>query len=66
MCFKKRLFKEVLFFVAASALSFLLWFALALITEQKITAPESLYVKELLAFIISIGVFYIIRLSVWL
>jgi len=65
MYFKKRLSKELLFFAFTVVVSFLLWFALAIITEQRITAEQYLYIKEKNAFLITVGFFYFIRLNAW-
>ena len=66
MYFRKRLARELLFFASTVAASLLLWVALAIITEQRITAEQYLYIKEKTAFLITVGFFYFIRLNVWM
>ena len=61
MHWKKRLGKELFFFALAVVVSFLFWFFLAIVTEQHIVAQKYLYDKEKYAFVISIGLFYFIR-----
>jgi len=63
---KFNLVGELKFFILAVFISFLLWFALAIIIEQNIIAPEHIYLMERNAFFLTILIFYFLRLSAWM
>lgn len=62
----QKLAKELLWFLLTVIGSFLFWCVLALIVEQNIIVEESLYEKELNAFMITIAFIYFLRLNAWL
>ena len=59
----KKLSKELFWFALMGLGSFLIWCALALIANQDIIADDCLYDKERIGFLVTIGFFYILRLS---
>ena len=61
----QKLAKELLWFLLTVIGSFLFWCVLALIVEQNIIVEESLYKKELNAFMITIAFIYFLRLNAW-
>ena len=66
MTWQKMLGRESGYFVLAVFVSFLFWFALAVIVEQGIIAQEHLYSRERNAFVLTIAFFYFLRLSAWI
>ena len=60
---KKKLTKELLWFIFTITGSFLFWCALALVVDQNIIVDECLYDKERNGFMITIVFVYFIRLS---
>ena len=66
MDWQKYLGRESIYFVLMVVTSFLFWVALAVILEQKTIAPEYLYSRERNGFMLTIGIFYFIRLNAWM
>ncbi len=63
--FQKKLGKELLWFICTVIGSFVFWCALALVVDQQIIVDECLYDREGKAFMITIGLVYLIRLNAW-
>ena len=62
MAWKKRLAKELYWFVFILSGSFLFWYVLSHIVDQHIIAKAFIYNREQHAFMITIGVVYFLRL----
>lgn len=66
MDWQKHLGRESIYFVLTILTSLLFWVTLAAIIEQTIIAPEYLYAREKNGFMLTIGVFYFVRLNAWM
>lgn len=64
MKLQKKLVREIFFFLGICGLSLLFWVVIALITDQKVIAPEYLYVREKNAFLGTVALVYFLRLNV--
>ena len=66
MDWQKNLGRESIYFALTVLTSLLFWIAIATIIEQNIIAPEYLYARERNGFMLTVGVFYFIRLNAWM
>lgn len=63
--FLMKLGKELFFFAVTVSISLLFWFVLANLTDQCITVKDWEYLKEKIAFFVTIALIYFVRLSTW-
>ena len=66
MDWQKNLGRESIYFALTILTSLLFWIAIASIIEQNIIASEYLYARERNGFMLTVGVFYFIRLNAWM
>ena len=64
MSWQKIIIREILFLFVLCTVSFLFWLVIAFITDQKVIAPEFLYLRERNAFFITIALVYFLRINI--